>query len=98
MKIFISQYMGGRDIKDIMEERKPIEKMLENKGYEILNSIFEDTPPQDTKSCATWYIAKSLEVLSKADAIYFMEGWQKGSGCKIERQVAEEYGIQILKQ
>jgi len=90
--------MGNRDIIDIIKERKPVEKMLENKGYEILNSIFEETPPEGTKSCATWYMAKSLEVLSQADTIYFMKGWQQGSGCKIERQVAEEYGIPILEQ
>lgn len=98
MKVFISQYMGGRDTDIIKQEREPIEKMLKQKGYEILNSIIEYDIPEDTVSIPTWYVAKSLEIMSKADAVYFMKGWQQGSGCKIERQCAEEYCIKIFEQ
>ena len=98
MKIFISQYMGGRSNEEILKERLPVEKMLKTKGYEIIDSIIEELPPENISNIATWYIAKSLELLSQADVIYFMKGWQQGSGCKIERQVAEEYGIDILEQ
>ena len=98
MKVFISQYMGSRSNEVILKERKPIETMLKNKGYEVLNSLIEDEVPEDVVNIPTWYISKSLEILAKADVIYFMKGWQQGSGCKIERQVAEEYNIKIFEQ
>ena len=44
-----------------------------------------------------YYLAKSIELLDKADAVVFMPGWQQYRGCRIEFQVAKDYGI-FLKE
>ena len=41
---------------------------------------------------AIYYLSKSIEFIGKADVIYFMKGWEKARGCKIEHEVAAEYG------
>ena len=35
--------------------------------------------------------------MAQVDAIYFMEGWEKSRGCRVEIKVAEEYGLKILE-
>lgn len=44
-----------------------------------------------------WYLAKSLELLSAADVAYFVKGWEKARGCKIENTCAIEYGIDVIE-
>ena len=44
-----------------------------------------------------WYLAQTLILLADADYIYFVNGWQTARGCKVERLVAEEYGIPIIE-
>lgn len=38
---------------------------------------------------------KQDEFIGKVDAIYFMKDWEKARGCKIEHQVAVEYGKKV---
>lgn len=44
---------------------------------------------------AIYYLSKSIAFIGKVDAVYFMKGWEKARGCKIEHQVAVEYEKQI---
>lgn len=34
--------------------------------------------------------------MGKVDAVYFTKDWQMARGCRIERQIAKEYGVKIL--
>lgn len=43
-----------------------------------------------------WYLAKSIEMLSKADVAAFAKNWNKYRGCKIEHLCATEYEIPII--
>lgn len=43
-----------------------------------------------------WYLAKSIEMLSKADVAAFAKNWDKYRGCKIEHECATEYEIPII--
>ena len=92
MKIMISQPMRGKTEQQIKEERKELVKRLEEEGYEVLNTVFEDFTEDKTP---IYYLAKSIEFLDKADSVLFMKGWEKARGCKIEHQVACEYGKDI---
>ena len=38
----------------------------------------------------------SIAKMSEVDAVYFCKDWSKVRGCKIERQIAENYGYKIL--
>lgn len=89
MKIMISQPMNGKTEEQIRNERASLVKELEEKGYEVIDTIFaEKTPEGDAR---LYYLAKSIEAMSKVDAIIFMPGWEKARGCKIEHEIAVKY-------
>lgn len=93
-KIMISQPMRGKTNELIKEERKVLVQELENNGYEVLDTIFDEAP-KDTDE-AIWFLSKSIEYLAQADIIFFMKGWEKARGCKIEHQIAVEYDKEII--
>lgn len=89
MKIMISQPMRGKTEKEIKEEREELVRKLEAEGHEILDTVFTDF---DCYASPIAYLAKSIEFLDKADAVVFMKGWENARGCRIEHEIAEQYG------
>jgi hypothetical protein len=95
-KLFISQPMRGKTDEEILKERKKaIAKAKEVAGedIEVLETFFNF--PKGTKPL--YYLAKSIEFLSKADIAYFVPGWNNARGCKIEHECAVEYGIDRIE-
>lgn len=100
MKVFISQPMRGKSDEQILRERKEaIEEitkfyMGKDSEIEIIDSFIQMSPPngilEDQK--AVWYLSKSIEKLSEADAVIFLSGWNKARGCRIEELIANTYG------
>lgn len=97
-KIFISQPMKGRTEEEIMQERNRITTRWRNeiakwegKSIEVIGSYFGagvSKNPTDS-------LGKSISLIGKADLVVFAPGWENARGCKIEHEVAKEYGIQI---
>ena len=94
-KVFVSQPMKGKTNREIERERKEIIEKAEKRfgGIEVIDSFFKDAPP-DAKPL--WFLGKSLELLSNADAIVLGRGWESARGCRIERECANQYGIKIV--
>lgn len=90
MKIMISQPMNGKTQKQIEEERAELVKDLNAKGYEVVNTIFAETP-DEAQDKPLFYLAKSIDAMSKVDAVIFMKGWENARGCKIEHEIAVKY-------
>ena len=89
MKIMISQPMKGKTAEQIKAERTELVKQLESEGHEVIETIFEDFSEEKSP---IYYLAKSIEMLDKADAVVFMPGWENARGCRIEFNVANAYG------
>lgn len=68
---------------------------LSDLGIEVVDSIFKEEP-QNYKEPALYYLAKSIDLIGRVNAVYFMEGWQQARGCIIERKICEYYNIKIL--
>lgn len=94
-KVMISQPMNGKTNEQIREERKNIVSSLESQGYEVVDTIINEVPPKNTDE-AIYYLSKSIEFIGQVDCVYFMKGWEKARGCKIEHQVAIEYGKDVV--
>ena len=95
-KLFISQPMRGKTDEEILAVRaKAIESAERNLGekVEVIDSFFQNAPV-DAKPL--WYLAKSLELLSTADVVYFAKDWENYRGCRIENTCAIEYGIGLI--
>ena len=96
MRIFISQPMRGKTDEEINRERKKIADICVREYGDdigIIDSFFGGSP-HDAKPA--WFLGKSIELLSTADAVYFADGWNNARGCRIEHQVAVDYGIKII--
>lgn len=96
-RLFISQPMAGRDDTQILQERqKAIEeaKTILEEEVEVIDSFL---PGKPVDAGPLWYLAKSLELLATADAVYFAKGWEAARGCQIERACAVRYGIPIVR-
>ena len=97
MKIFISQPMKGRDAEEIQKEREEAIPALKEKygeEVEIVDSFVKDFPKDAN---AAWFLGRSIELLSSADGALFLGNWYEARGCRIERNVCHEYGIDIVK-
>lgn len=94
MKIMISQPMRGKTNKQIREERAELVKRLQEEGHEVVDTVFEKAPADE--DIAIYMLSQSIRYIGKVDGLVFMPGWEKARGCKIEHQVAVEYGKQVF--
>lgn len=94
MKIMISQPMRGKTNEQIREERVELVEKLESQGHEVIDTVLDIS---ENKS-PIYYLSKSIELLDKADGVVFMKGWQEARGCRIEHQVAVDYGKFIKEE
>nr|DAK04634.1 MAG TPA: protein of unknown function (DUF4406) [Caudoviricetes sp.] len=103
MKAMISQPMAGKTDDEIKIARDSAIKILSDKGYEVVNSLFTDgwysqerMKERGVVQVPLCFLAKSLEKMSLCHAVYFCKGWEKSRGCKIEHEAAKEYGLKVI--
>lgn len=94
MKIMISQPMKGKTNEQIREERAELVIRLQEEGLEVVDTVFENAPTDE--DIAIYMLSQSIRYIGKVDAVYFMKGWEKARGCKIEHEVAVQYGKQVF--
>lgn len=102
-RAMLSQPMAGKTDDEIKETREKAIKTLENKGYEIVNTLFTDEWYSKEKmvergvvQIPLCFLAKSLENMSLCHAAYFCKGWENARGCRIEHEAAKAYGLDII--
>lgn len=95
MKVMISQPMAGRTKAQIIDTRKKVIDKLRGLGWEVVDTLFKD----DTeKKCnvPVYYLGKSIDAISKVDAVLFMNGWESMRGCRIEHEICLQYNIATM--
>lgn len=95
MKVMISQPMNNRTEEQIKEERKRIVDKFNKMHIEVINTLFTEEAPENC-NIGVYYLGKSISAMKDIDAIYMCDDWREARGCKIEYEVAKEYGIKIL--
>lgn len=102
-KAMISQPMAGKTEQEILAEKEKAVKVLNEKGYEVVNTYFadewtkkENMEKEGVTNIPLCFLAKSLAKMSTVDAVYFCKGWSKARGCRIERQAAINYNIETI--
>ena len=103
MKAMLSQPMAGKTDEEIKETRDKAIKVLKEKGYEIVNTLFTDEcyskesmKERGVVQIPLCFLAKSLENMSLCHAAYFCKGWENARGCRIEHEAAAAYGLEII--
>ncbi len=94
-KVMISQPMRNKTIEQVRNERENIVKSLEEFGYDVIDTVFEN-PLEPDENEAICNLAESIKFIAKANVVYFMKDWEYSRGCKIEHEVAVQYGKKIL--
>ena len=95
MKVMISQPINGRREEEIKKERQNIIEKFNKMHIEVINTLLTEEAP-DNCNVAVYYLGKSISAMKDIDALYLCDNWNLARGCKIENQVAREYGIKIL--
>ena len=102
-KAMLSQPMAGKTNEEIVATREKGINALEEKGYEIVNTLFTDEwyskdamTERGVVQIPLCFLAKSLENMSRCHAAYFCKGWENARGCRIEHEAAVAYGLEIL--
>ena len=99
----LSQPMAGKSEEEIIATREKAIKALEEKGYEVVNTLFADAwyskdqmALRGVVHIPLCFMAKSLENMSRCHVAYFCKGWEDARGCKIEHAAAIAYGLEII--
>lgn len=93
MKVFISMPMNGKTEEQIREEMEGWKKSFPFPDSEFIDSIIEGHEEKTPLEC----LAESIKLLDKADAAFFVKGWEDSRGCRVENAVCRNYGIEIYK-
>lgn len=95
MKVYISGPISGTN--DYMERFAVAEKILQDRGYEVVNPAKENAVlPAGT----AWevYMGESLKMLCTCDAIFMMKNWLWSRGAKLEYAVATRMDKVIMEE
>ena len=102
-KAMLSQPMAEKTNEEIVATREKAISALEEKGYEVVNTLFTDEwyskdamIERGVVQIPLCFLAKSLENMSRCHAAYFCKGWENARSCRIEHEAAVAYGLEIL--
>lgn len=98
MRIMISQPMKGLSREVIIENRKRVVNQLNENGHEVVDTVFDINGAPDNCNMPIWCLGRSLQALSKVDAVVFMKGWENARGCKIEHLICDQYGMPFYEE
>lgn len=56
----------------------------------------DDDPIMPVKNSRIFYLGGALQKMSRADAVYFDEGWECSMGCQVEQFAAIKYELPTL--
>lgn len=95
----ISIPMAGREWEDVVSHYNEIKSQLEEDGYEVVDTLFDVDEMELIKSgivhIPIYYLARSIEELSRCDLLFLCKGWEQARECRIEKQVAQLYDVEI---
>lgn len=87
VKVFVSLPMYGKTKEEVHNIFEWVESLLKKQNpymeYEILDTWFEEDPPEDIEP-RVYYLIKSLKLLNKADIAVFVPGCFERDSCIIE--------------
>lgn len=98
MKVFISMPMKSKSVEQVKQERDRFFKAIKKQipSAELIDSVIDGADKEIAikgDKTGVWYLGTSLQIMAKAEFVFFAPGWEEARGCKLERRVAESYGM-----
>lgn len=98
MKVMISLPMNGRKDNEIKKRIKELTEKFAKLHIDVVDSFLTDEI-ENSYHPGVYYLGRTLtNFMHNVDAVYFDKGWSEARGCRVERNICEEYGIKILDQ
>lgn len=102
VNVFISQPMKDKTREEIIKEYRTIAWVYEDLAkathtlkdvdkVNIIGPYFDDS--KGVKSDPVCFLGETIKLMSHADYVVFCNGWEDARSCRIERIIANEYGI-----
>jgi hypothetical protein len=92
----ISQPMNGVSDDQVKKIQEDLKEQFAKLHIDVCDSFLTDEV-NGVNNPGVFYLGRTLEkFLCNVDAVYFVDGWQRARGCRIERHICEEYGIKVL--
>jgi hypothetical protein len=102
-KIMISQPMNGLTDEQITETRNRFLEYAKKQGLTVVNTYFRDeyyskesVTQRGVVQIPVSFLSKAIEKMSLCHKVYFAKGWENARGCKIEHEIAKQYGLEII--
>ena len=102
-KIMISQPMNGLKEEQIHETRNRFLQFAKKENLEVINTFFtgyrdsaEAMVSRGVVQIPLCFLSMALEKMSQCNTVYFAKGWEYARGCKIEHEVALQYGLELI--
>lgn len=95
IKIMISQPMAGKTTEQIKKERQKAIKQLNkyiHEEFTVIDTVIEDHEEKSDLQC----FAESIMFLDKADCLVMVPGWESSRGCRLEHDIAKQYGKEVI--
>jgi hypothetical protein len=99
----ISQPIRDKTEEEIKVTRERAIKVLKENEYKVINTLFtndwyseENMKKRGVVNIHLTFLAKSIETMATCHVAYFCKGWKDARECKIEHEVAKQYGLEIL--
>ena len=95
MKCYISGKISGLPTEQVTAKFRQAELQIRAFGHEPVNPLYNGVDKE-----ARWneHLVADIALLLECDAIYLLKDWQDSKGARIENNIAEECGLEIIPQ
>lgn len=91
MRVMISQPIEGTVEEQARAKAKVIAE-LEAEGHEVWGKLPQRLSTPNGVNEELWQLGRRLQDMAAADAVYFMDGWEKDRRCRLEYETCKLYG------
>lgn len=98
-KVFISIPMNERPEEEVVMEIQEITNYIHHTfgdDIDVVHSLWTSQPNKSYPNPRVYYLGNALIRMGRCDTVVFAKGWKEARGCRIEEQVAIEYGLNRL--
>lgn len=92
MRVMISQPTRDMSAYEMAKARAQVAAMLEAQGHEVWGEEVGKEILLAAENQDLWLLGRRLQIMAGVDAVYFMDGWEKDRGCRLEYEACRLYG------
>ena len=95
--VYVSHPFTGNEAENRQDARALCSDLKEeHKGWCLINPLDNFMWTQNIKLSHREILNMCLEILKACDSIYLCHDWERSIGCREEKKLAEEMGMEII--